>query len=314
MNGELNRDSKILVAVSGGVDSVCMFHSLVTQKYTNLGIVHFNHMIRDEAEDDANLVRQLANDYSVPFHYMEYDIPAMAASKKQSIELTAREARRRSFVVIMTISGYEWLALGHHADDQAETVLFNFMRGTGVHGLAGMLKLDEDQKIYRPLLGMTKESIYVYAHNFQLQWNEDITNHELDNDRSWLRNFVIPEFEDRRVGTKKVLIDTANRFQEISEYLKICAKARLENDATDFMLVDFLEEPKALQGEMLGILWERCNGSRKDFSEKVVFEVLKWLLSSPEGGTKVYFGKGHLTLKQGRVFFLSKEEIENAKV
>jgi len=300
---ELDFDAKILVAVSGGVDSVYMLRNLVDRGFTNLGVAHFNHMIRDEAVSDVGLVKDLADKYSISFHYAEHDIPAMAAENKQSIELVARDARRKFFDAIMTMSGYEWLALGHHADDQAETVLFNFMRGTGVHGLAGMLRVDSKQKIYRPLSYLTKEDIYKSAKNLHLSWNEDATNHGTDNDRAWLRNEIIPNFEERRTGTKRVLSDAANRFQELSEFLKDTAVKWLKYNEDDFSSIEFTSLRKVLQGEVLGVLWEKHNGSRKDFNNKVVFEVTKWLSSDPQGGTSVYFGKGRLNLKQGRIFF-----------
>lgn len=307
MMEDLTLETKILVAVSGGADSVYMLRNLNDRGYKNLGIAHFNHMIRADSEKDADLVRRLADSYQFPFHYTEYDIPTAAENKKQSIELVARDARRHFFETIMAMNSYEWLALGHHADDQAETVLYNFMRGTGVHGLAGMLRVDEKQKIYRPLLHMTKYNIYQLARGKGLKWVEDSTNHGFDNDRAWLRNFIIPKFEERRAGTKNVLADTAERFQELSEFLKDTAAKWLKYNEEDFSVAEFNSLRNVLQGEVIGALWEKYNGSRKDFNNKVVFEVTKWLTSDPQGGTKVYFGKGQLTLKQGRIFFEEKE-------
>jgi len=299
-------DAKILVAVSGGVDSVYMLQYLVMHGYTNLGIAHFNHMIRSESSGDAKLVSQLATEHKLPFYYRATDIPATAKHRKQSIELVAREERRQMFELIMNLGGYEWVALGHHADDQAETVLFNFMRGTGVHGLAGMKRIDEKQKIFRPILERRKEDIYQSARNFRLEWKEDNTNHGVENDRAWLRNEIIPAFEERRKGTKSVLYDTAERFQELSDFLKDSAELWLETHYVYDQLScsDFVDLPKTLKAEILGVLWEKHNGSRKDFNHKVVFEVNKWLDSKPDGGTKVYFGTGHLKIKKGNIFFV----------
>lgn len=305
MNKELPLDTKIIVAVSGGVDSVYMLQHLVLRGYTNLAVAHFNHRIRNPAETsaDAKLVQRMADDLGVICHWVERDITHIAAQKKQSIELTAREERRKFFDSVMSSCGYEWLALGHHADDQAETVLFNLLRGTGVHGLAGMKRIDEKQKIFRPLLELTKSEIYESANNLRLVWNEDDTNHGVENDRAWIRNVIMPLVEGRRKGTGRVLYETARRFQELSDFLKDSAYEWLKYRENGFPMVKFNSQHKALQAEILGVLWENHNGSRKNFNNKVVNEVTRWLSSTPEGGTSVYFGNGRLNLKQGRVFF-----------
>ena len=313
----MDKETKILVAVSGGVDSVYMLHKLISDGYTNLGIAHFNHMIRQDAGDDANLVRSLAEKHDIVFHYMEHDIPLMAKKQKKSLELAARDARRHFFKTIMAMNNYEWLALGHHADDQAETLLLNLIRGAGVHGLAGMMMIDENQKIYRPLFSMTKREIYQEAEKSNLEWNEDYTNHVFGfanpwvrgHDRSWIRHVVMAHLEMCRPEVVNVLFDTAARFQELSDFFKQVTESWCKND--DFSIIDFRSQHKALQSEILGALWEKYNGSREGFNRKVVDEVLKWVNGNPQGNTKVYFGNGHLFLKKGRISFVkNKNDID----
>lgn len=301
----INKDAKILVAVSGGVDSVYMLHMLLEQGYTNLGVVHVNHQLRESAEDDNDLVFRLSLENDLLYHYHSANIEHIALQGKESIELTARKVRRSFFAGLMINHEYDWLALGHHADDQAETVLLNLLRGSGVHGLAGMLGVDKEQKIFRPLIAMSKEVIYKAANEAKLAWNEDHTNRESEYDRNWLRNVIIPQLEERRSGVKKVLNDTALRMQSMSEYININAQkwvlGLFINNACRLDVSHFMSEHKVLRAEILGLIWVYYNGSRKDFNNKVVFEVEKWLSSNPEGGTEVYFGKQKLTIKRGLV-------------
>jgi len=301
----INKDSKILVAVSGGVDSVYMLHMLVEQGYTNLGVVCFDHMLRDESANECEFVTLFANEYGIEAQSKSSDISYHAEIRNESIELVAREMRREYFQEVMGDYDYEWLALGQHADDQAETVLYNLLRGSGVRGLGGMLAEDKEQSIFRPLLHMTKIDIYKCARVANLEWHEDHTNQESDYDRNWLRNVIIPQLQKRRSGVKKVLADTAYRMQDMSDY----ATSESRNWFTDYFLdmrngfsyEHFMAQHKVIRAEVLGLIWEMYNGSRKNFSNKVVFEVEKWLSSNPEGGTSVYFGHSRLVLKQNIV-------------
>jgi len=301
----INKDAKILVAVSGGVDSVYMLHLLLKLGYSNLGVVNFNHQHRDESMMEQQFVRTLAENSKLVFHAAGTNVDTHCKMRNESFELVARDLRRTYFNAIIEEHEYEWLALGQHSDDQAETVLLNLFRGSGVHGLAGMLGEDEEQKIFRPLLQMSKHEIYTSAIAANLEWHEDHTNHETEHDRNWLRNEIIPQLETRRSGLKTVLNDTATRMQDMSDYIKSEAHHWFENYflGTGYQLSanHYMVEHKVLRAEILGFIWVYCNGSRKNFNNKVVFEIEKWLSSNPEGGTKVYFGDTYLTIKHGLV-------------
>lgn len=303
----INKDTKILVCVSGGVDSVYLLHYLIDQGFTNLGIAHFNHNIREKItnEIDNEMAKGYARQLDLPFSYRSMDVPDYCEKNKVSIEVGARTLRYEFFNSL----DYDVIALGHHADDQAETVLYNATRGAGVHGLAGMKEYDEESKIYRPLLSMSKEEIYEKAHELELQWNEDSTNQETIYDRCLIRNEIIPKLEERRAGTSKVLVRQAAYFAELSDFLKYEAKIWMDSYVYDntYPREYFVDEHPILQGEVLRALWIEANGETKGFNHKVHHEVVKWLSSVPEGGSSVYFGKKRLSIRNNKFFILEEE-------
>lgn len=292
----MDKNVRILAAVSGGVDSVYMLHWLLDNGYKNIGVAHFDHCIREDSSKDVELVRSYAQKHSLPFYLGSKDVLSWCKENKTSVELGARILRREFFNNVMENEGYEWVALAHNQNDQAETVLYNITRGSGVHGLAGMLAQDDRQRVWRPILHLSKDEIYSKARENNLVWNEDYTNRESVYDRNKIRNQVLPLFERNVV---KVLAREAELFSQMSDFLKATARQWLDKHGERFYRMDFLNEHKILQNEILGLLWERVNNTRCGFSHKVISEVHKWLQSNPDGGSKVYFGKSFLTIRKG---------------
>ena len=135
-NALFNRDSNILAAVSGGMDSVVMVHLLKAAGY-NFGIAHCNFQLRgNEALSDQQFVKDLAGKFGVPFHTINFDTNEYAVEKKISIQMAARELRYQWFAEVSQQSGYDVIALAHHQNDTIETILLNLTRGTGIAGLA----------------------------------------------------------------------------------------------------------------------------------------------------------------------------------
>lgn len=204
----------ILAAVSGGADSVAMLALLkeaAGRRSFTLTAAHFEHGIR--AEDsfaDAAFVRALCGEWGIPLIEGQADVPALAKACSVGLETAARQARYDFLMNAREQAGADYIALAHHRDDQAETVLMHLLRGCGLRGAAGMKT--QDGVLYRPLLDIPKETLVGYLQNRGIPWREDATNAVADNPRNALRLNVMPEIERIYPGAKGAVC----RFSEIA--------------------------------------------------------------------------------------------------
>lgn len=199
-----NMKGPFLLAVSGGVDSMCLAH-LFLKAVGNQGfaVAHCNFSLRDEESDgDEALVTDWADAHGVRLHVKRFDTRAYAAMSGLSIEMAARELRYRWFAALCEENGYKVLAVAHNANDNAETLLLNLLRGTGLNGLACMSESsaipyagESDAVLYRPLLEFTRKQIEGYAFAEKLAYRNDSTNFSSEYRRNCLRNDVFPFFE-----------------------------------------------------------------------------------------------------------------------
>lgn len=288
---------RVLVGLSGGVDSVVLLRTLAAWGGRNLAAAHLNHQLRGiDSERDAAFARELAESCGVPFLEESRDVAAYAKKHRLGIEAAARRLRQDFLERARAETGSSWLAVGHHADDRAETVLYNFLRGSGLRGMSAMRPRCDERRLIRPLLTCRRKEIVTYAQANGWDWREDLTNGDTDFDRNWLRHEIIPELEARRRGTVKVLLRTAERFEEIESYLseeaeKWLAKERslLEDPAECFDLQRFNELHNLMKVEVLSKIWEEVHGARDGLDAKKIEMMLGWLRTG-RANTQVYFG------------------------
>lgn len=187
---------KRLVAVSGGRDSVVLLHWLLAQGCPNLIVCHLNHGLRGRDSGlDAAFVRRLAQKLSLSCEIAKTDVAALAAGQRLSLETAARQARHAFFLEAAAKHQTPHVFLAHHAEDQAETVLANACRGTGLPGLAGMKAvqpLDNGLILHRPLLTWRRADIDAYIATHQLRFREDSSNTSPSHRRNRLRHDILP--------------------------------------------------------------------------------------------------------------------------
>lgn len=242
LKGLLPDGEAVLLAVSGGVDSMCMaelfFNSTAKVRFA---LAHCNfHLRGEESDSDEALVRAWAESHGVIFIKKDFDTKEYAASNGVSIEMAARELRYTWFAEVCRERGFAALAVAHNANDNAETVILNMLRGTGVKGMTGMRSssslLGSDARLIRPLLGFTRKDIHEYAVSHGLQWHEDSTNADSAYKRNCIRNEVFPLFERLNPSFLTTLNEDMERFAQVQsvadEYVRSVSAeiARLEDN------------------------------------------------------------------------------------
>ena len=190
--------TRIAVAVSGGPDSVALVHvlaQLASQLGASLSVAHFNHKLRGADSDaDEAFVADLAARLNLPFHTEKAAALDIAAGHKENLEQWARNSRLAFFQKLREDGQADLIATGHTRDDQAETVLFRLLRGSGLTGLAGILPVSK-RGIIRPLIEVSRDSVREYLRMNELPWREDATNLETKFARNRIRHVLMPELE-----------------------------------------------------------------------------------------------------------------------
>jgi len=179
-------DTRVIVAVSGGPDSVCLLHVLRELKIQVVGIAHVNHKLRGEASDaDEHFAAAMAREMGLRFYSIVADCTA------GNVEQTARRARRAFFHDLIRQGHADRVALGNTRDDQAETVLFRMLRGSGLAGLAGILPVTAEG-LMRPLLGVTRDDVDTFLRERGIPWREDVSNRDPRFARNRIRHGLLP--------------------------------------------------------------------------------------------------------------------------
>ena len=186
-NFPMLHSKRLLVAVSGGVDSMVLLDLLRDLSYI-IGVAHCNFQLRGEESDlDQQLVKEYCNTHDIPFYQKNFDTDL----PKQSTQMAARTLRYEWFETLVQTEHYDWVLTAHHADDNIETLLMNITRGTGIEGLAAIP--EQNGKILRPLLPYYKSEIVDYAKTHGIEWREDRSNQSDDYTRNIIRHHLIPQ-------------------------------------------------------------------------------------------------------------------------
>lgn len=283
----LESGEKVVVGVSGGPDSLALLHSLkaLSPAFSlTLHVAHVHHGLRgDEADADADFVMALADEWGMPSSLRHADVLALVAERKLSVEEAARQARYTHLAGVAQAVGAGCIAVGHNADDQAETMLMHFLRGSGLAGLRGMRPriplsdyhllnpIDVQLSLIRPLLSIPRAEIEAYCEANGLQPRFDRSNLDRTYFRNRLRQEVLPLLETLNPGVRDVLRRSAEVAAADYDVLAKQAERAWENclledrgpEAVHFDLVRWRELPLALQRATLRkAVWHLRNSLR----------------------------------------------------
>ncbi len=220
------------VAVSGGVDSMCLLDILAGLKddlSITITVLHFEHGIRGEAsKQDAVFVAEACKQYGLPLVAESADVPKLAECSGMSLETSARQARYDFFRRMTGQYHLDKIALAHHMGDQAETVLLNLIRGSGTKGLTGMRMFREPNYI-RPMLDIAKPDILAYAESNKIAFSHDATNDDIVYTRNRLRKTIVPELCAINTDAEANIARTAGILADEDRYLDQLAKEAYGN-------------------------------------------------------------------------------------
>ena len=216
-NHKLVHDQEtILLAVSGGADSMVMA-DLFLQNQFNFGIAHVNYKLRNEAEQDQEVVAQWCEKNNITFYHKSFDTSALAKKNKTSIQLTARNLRFTWFRELCIEHNFDKIAVASNLNDSIETCLINLTKGTGIKGLHGILP--QQQNIIHPLLFATKTEIYAYAKKNDVPYREDQSNAETKYLRNKIRHQIIPTLKEINPSLENTFSEFFNRISSLEALL-----------------------------------------------------------------------------------------------
>jgi len=299
--GLFSANDKLLLAVSGGIDSVVLCE-LCKQASFDFSIAHCNFQLRrEESERDENFVTALGKKYGVDVRTKKFETEKFAFDNKLSLQEAARKLRYEWFSELVASSNeHLFLLTAHHADDNIETLLMNFFRGTGLHGLTGIPV--KNTYIRRPLLYFSKEDLLDFARKNNLQFVEDSSNQSVKYTRNYFRNELIPGIQQVFPEVKQNLADNIKRFSETESLYrlavgnildKLCRKTGEEIKIPVKQLMEYKNRT---------IIYEVISGY--DFTEKQVDEVIK-LASANSGSYLVSPGNKYRIIKHRHWFIIS---------
>lgn len=248
LKGLLPDGEAVLLAVSGGVDSMCMAELFLNSTAkVRFALAHCNfHLRGEESDSDEALVREWAESHGVIFIKKDFDTKEYAASNGVSIEMAARELRYTWFAEVCRERGFAALAVAHNANDNAETMILNMLRGTGVKGMTGMRRssslLGSDARLIRPLLDFSRGDIYEYAVSHGLRWHEDSTNADSAYKRNCIRNEIFPLFGRLNPSFLTTLNEDMERFAQVQsiadEYVRSVSAEIVRLDGNGLPVID----------------------------------------------------------------------------
>ncbi len=271
-------DDRVVVGVSGGADSMALLHLLLALNQRldwslRLHVAHLNHQLRGlEAEKDAAFVQAAADALSLPCTIETRDIGGIAKRDGVGVEEVGRRERYAFFERLSLQVGSKVVAVGHHADDHAETILFRVLRGTGIRGLLGVrrsraLSVGSDIRLIRPLLRLTRKHLRDYLGDAGVAFREDRTNTSTEPMRNWIRNDLLPRIEETvNPQVREALTRLGEQARWVDEYLGETVERTFESliiSRTDQNLVlnaDALSRKSRIVQTELVRLGYRCFG------------------------------------------------------
>lgn len=317
--GLLDNGDRVLVGLSGGADSVCLFLILLAMREEfsmSLAAIHVNHNLRGaEADADEQFCAELCQKYGVEFHRVSVPVAELAGEHGWTLEEAGRNARYAAFAEWRERLQCNKIAVAHHKNDQAETVLFQLFRGSRLKGLAGMEARRED--IIRPLLCVTREEIEAFLREENQSFCIDRTNLEEDYTRNGLRNKVIPEVKRFQVKAVEHVAETAEYLGRVERYLEQQTRelyvwaAEGEDGQVRLSVEALLRSDSLLAERVMYRAICAVSGQKKDITALAVEQCMELL--HKQTGKRIQLLKGLTAVREYDIIRIFKDQQEEGE-
>ncbi|MBP3255334.1 MAG: tRNA lysidine(34) synthetase TilS [Clostridia bacterium] len=322
----IQKGDNIVIGVSGGPDSMALLNMLINLRKENkidakLIVAHINHGIREEAEEETKYVKDFCDSNSIPCYIKREKVEELAKEQKVGTEEAGRKLRYSFFDEVANKENANKIATAHNANDNAETVLMNIMRGSGTSGLKG-IEIKRDDKFIRPLLKITRKEIETYCEDNKLNPKIDRTNLENIYTRNKIRNELIPsiekEFNPNIVTSLNRLSELLNEEDEYiqkvveNKYKDVLIEEHLGNnklEGKEQIILDlkkFNKEEKVIKNRLIRYTINKATGSMQNIEKVHVSDIVKLCENNignkflvPNKRIKVFVGKG-------KIFFIKE--------
>ncbi|PID14053.1 tRNA lysidine(34) synthetase TilS [Sporosarcina sp. P34] len=318
--------SRVLVACSGGVDSMALLHFLATHRQSlviEVAAIHVDHMLRGvESAEDAFVVKQLCEEFGLPFYSEQVPIPAILKSQGGNMQQVCRQQRYARFEQTMKSEGYTVLATAHHADDQLETVLIQLSKGQSLNGMPIQRAIDIG-KVIRPLLPLRKSELYMYASHHDITFREDPSNQQDNYLRNRMRHHVLPVLMNENPSVAVNTVRQTEQRQADESLLDELADQHWRSIVTytheqlpSFQREAFLAIPHALQKRVIQLLLKCLTNPATENAEwhfALVDELLQHIMNS-DGNVAIDLVYGYRFIREYDKLLITKMDIDTASL
>lgn len=303
---------KIVVAFSGGPDSTFLVYFLKENYKNSLILAHLNHLLRGEDSDlDEDFVRIISQKLKIPLYVRRLNIKKLSEERKKSIEEVGREERFLFFNEIKKKEGYTKIALAHNFDDHIETILMNFIRGTGLSGLKGILPKRED--IIHPILVVKREEIINYLKEKEIEYRIDKTNLENIYLRNKIRNELIPYIENTfNKSFRERVFDLSNLIRVDEDFLESVTQEKFkeivkeEEDSYFIEIEKFKNLHKSIQRRVIRKIIEKFKEEIREFSVKNIDDIIS--LVDKKSGKEIKMSKNLIAIRERKNIVIEREK------
>lgn len=320
-NNLINSGDKIVVGVSGGPDSLTLLTLL--NKYKSkfnyeIIVAHVNHLIRKDSTDDEQFVENYCKKNGIKFYCKRVNVQEIAKQQKKGEEEVGRNERYKFFDEICEKENANKIAIAHNMNDNAETMLLNLIRGTGLNGLEGIQPSQYNNRFIRPLINCNRNEIEDFCKENNLEPRIDSTNKENIYKRNIIRNKLIPFLKELNPNIIETLSRTSVIIAENNEFIQKEAQknfnkiAELKSNLVEIDLKDFNKMPIAMRKAIIQLSIDKLNGNIRNISKKNIDDIIK-LAENNIGNKYIIYKNIKAEVKKGKLKIqINERQIENS--